>query len=379
MTPFQIEQPVADRFYAVARVLPDRLAIDAPSGEWSYARLARESRRVAAALHAHAPDAERVALLCGHDGPAIGAILGVLRAGKTWVPMDARHPPARLAAIWADAGAGALVCDAAHRAVATGIAGERVLCLEDLGDDDAVSPRAVSPDAVAYLLYTSGSTGQPKGVIQSHRNMLHHARAYAHSLELTPEDRVALMASLAVDAALMDIFGALLTGASLHLWDLARKGAEGLADLLDARGITIYHSTPTVFRFWTRELPAGRTLATVRRVVLGGESAQGDDLASFRRAFTPGAVLVNGLGPTESTLALQAFFSTDAAPPEGLLSVGRPVEDTQVLLLDEAGQEVATEGELAIRSPYVALGYWNQPELTRAAFLADPDGGDRRI
>ncbi|WP_164018765.1 non-ribosomal peptide synthetase [Pyxidicoccus trucidator] len=379
MTPFHLEQPVADRFDAVARALPDRLAIDAPSGEWSYARLARESRRVASAIHAQAPSTERVGLLCGHDGPAIGAILGLLRAGKTWVPMDSRHPPSRLAAIWEDAGAGALVCDAAHRAVATRIAGDRVLCLEDLGDGEEVPSLAVRPGAVAYLLYTSGSTGRPKGVIQSHRNLLHHARAYARSLDLTPDDRVALLASLAVDAALMDVFGALLSGASLHLWDLASKGAEGLADWLDARGITLYHSTPTVFRFWMRELPAGRTLTTVRRVVLGGEPAHGDDLAGFRRAFAPTAVLVNGLGPTESTLALQAFFSTDTRPPAGLLPVGRPVEDTQVLLLDERGAEVETEGELAIRSPHVALGYWNQPELTRAAFLPDPDGGERRI
>jgi amino acid adenylation domain-containing protein len=376
MIDFDIEQSATARFDAVAAASPDELAVDAPAGDWTYAVLSRESRRIAHALAGFV--GETVAVLARHDAPALAAALGVLRAGAIWVPLDPRHPAGRHAEILSDSGARVLVCDFDHRAAAFRLVGERAICLADLGDADDDAPLRVGPGDPAYLLYTSGSTGRPKGVVQSHRNLLHHARAYARSLDLQPRDRVALLAGFAVDAAMMDVFGSLLSGGSLHLWDVASRGTDGLADWLDARGIGVYHSTPTVFRFWAEEL-GGRRLAGVRRVVLGGEPADRGDFDLFRRSFDRDAVLVNGLGPTECTLALQAFFPTDADPPAGTLAVGGPVDGMAVVLLDEREVDGAREGELGIASPHVALGYWHRPDLTDAAFLPGPSGTDVRI
>ncbi|HEX4621743.1 MAG TPA: AMP-binding protein, partial [Myxococcaceae bacterium] len=165
----------------------------------------------------------------------------------------------------------------------------------------------VTPDRLAYLLYTSGSTGIPKGVSQSHRNVMHFSSVYARSLKLTPEDRLTLVASFAVDAAVMDIFGALLHVAALSIVDVRAVGLAGLRDRLVSDRITVFHSTPTLFRHLVQELPAGAKLGALRRVVLGGEEVNRSDVEAFREKFPPACRMVNGYGPTESTVSLQYF------------------------------------------------------------------------
>ena len=358
---------IPDRFAAIARAQPEAPALQGERHAFTYGALLAEARSIAGALAAH-PDAERVALLGDHDAPIAAAALGVLFAGRAYVPLDPSHPPARLAQILADADVGAILADAPQRALAASIAGPIPLAS---WSGEPVLP-AIAPTSIAYLLYTSGSTGQPKGVIQSHENLVHHAETYARSLGLGPEDRLTLLPSLAVDAGLMDLFGALLSGASAHLRDLRRRGFAGLSAWVRERRITVIHATPTVFRQILAE-PDAAPLPDVRRVVLGGERVRAADVAAFSRRFARDAVLVNGLGPTESTLALQAFFSASDPIVDDPVPVGRPVAATGVRLLDEHGREaISDEGELAIQSRHVALGYWRRPDLTATAFLSDP-------
>lgn len=244
-------------------------------------------------------------------------------------------------------------------------------------DDDPGA--AVSPPAPAYLLYTSGSTGRPKGVLQSQRNALHHARAYADALGIGPGDRVALLAPLATDTAVQDILAALLNGASLHPLDLRAEGVERIGPWLEEAGITVYHSTPTVFRHFVDGL-GGETFPGVRVVVLGGEAAVRGDVERFRRRFGPGAAFVNGLGLTESTTALQYAVGPETTLAREAVPIGTPVAGTEILLLDRGGNPINSHGvgEIALRGDHVALGYWRRPELTAATFGTDPEGGSRR-
>jgi amino acid adenylation domain-containing protein len=363
---------IPDRFAAIAAAQPDAPALQGEHHAFTYGALLAEARSIAGALAAY-PAAARVALLGDHDAPIAAAALGVLFAGRAYVPLDPLHPPARLAQILADADVGTILADAPRRALAASIAGSIPLA----SWRGAAPLPAIAPSSIAYLLYTSGSTGHPKGVVQSHENLVHHAETYAKSLGLGPADRLTLLPSLAVDAALMDLFGALLSGASAHLWDLRRRGFAGLAAWTRERRITVLHATPTVLRQLLAE-PGFAVLPDVRRVVLGGEPVRAADLAALRDAVAPDAILVNGLGPTESTLALQAFFSPADPVDDDPVPIGFPVAATEALLLDEHGQPSTTdEGELAIRSRHVALGYWRRPDLTAAAFLTDPIGGLR--
>jgi amino acid adenylation domain-containing protein len=320
-----------------------------------------------------------VALLFDHDAPLAAAILGALFAGRIFVPLDPTHPRSRLASMIEDAGAAALIADEGNRALAESLAGPEIPIV-DVSSDRAPSLTPVDPASVAYILYTSGSTGRPKGVHQSHENLLLQIGAYAGSIAIRPSDRLTLLSSYAVDAALMDLFGALLAGASVHLWDLRSKGLAGLSAWMIERRIRIYHSTPTVYRHWVADLDPGAFFPAVRRIVLGGEPARASDLAPLGRHFGRDTVLVNGLGPTESTIALQAFYTAgDIESATDPLPVGRPAADTKVLLFDDRGQIVEDEGEIVLRSRRLALGYWRRPEETAAKFLPDPEGGERRL
>ncbi len=141
----------------------------------------------------------------------------------------------------------------------------------------------VSPDALAYILYTSGSTGQPKGVMQSHRNVLHHIRCYTNSLRITTSDKLTLLSAYGFDAAVMDIFGALLNGATLCPLNARDNELSELRSLIRRDEITIYHSTPTVYRHLLSGLGEFWKPSKLRLVVLGGEEVQQRDVELFTK------------------------------------------------------------------------------------------------
>ncbi len=396
-------ETVLTRFAHRTSEAPEGLAIETERGAWSYAELAGRADRVARGLAAFAAVPgdgipARVGLLFGHGAPMVAGMLGALGAGAAYVPLDPALPGERLVEVLRDAAPVAVLADAAHRGLAGELvqglpAGERpaVLSYDDLAAGAAPTAApfdglpSVPGERLAYLLYTSGSTGRPKGVMQSGRNLLAHAENYAASLGLGVSDRLSLVATYAFDAAVMDIYGALVAGAALcprDVRDLSQGGSAGLAAWLAARRISVHHSTPTLFRELLRQVTGGEDWGALRAVVLGGEEVRPSDVELFAARFPNHVRLVNGLGPTESTLALQYHHERGASLPAGRVPVGRPVPGTEVLLLQELDGALAEQamvygtGEIAVRSPHVALGYWRRPEETAAAFR-DEGGGVR--
>lgn len=376
--PDACDTSIGARFLATAYEFAGRPAISRGTATVTYAELARNSARVASYLRPLAGPGARVALLVGHDEAMIAAVLGVLHSGAAYVPLDPAHPPDRLAAIVRASRPVAVVADEPRLELARALLSQtgdeiRVGRLEDILErpDDPHEMAATEPEAIAYLLYTSGSTGLPKGVVQSHRNVLRHIRAYASSLHLTADDRLTLLASYGFDAAVMDIFGALLTGACLLPVDLRGDGEAGLAAALSTA--TILHATPTVYRHLLAALPSA-DLSGVRAVVLGGEPAARADVDLHRQRFTDRAALVNGLGPTESTTALQFVVDRSTAVRGPVVPVGFALPGTTVTLVNADRREVGAlaVGEIAITSEHVALGYWGDPAATAAAFLGNP-------
>ncbi len=368
-----IEQSIGQRFDEQALRHARRIAVKTPRHQWTYAHLQRQARGVAIELgrRSVAPG-DRVALLCAHDAPMLAGILGTLMAGCVYVPLDPSYPRDRHLQIVADSEPACIVTDDVNVAVAAGLE----LLTIDIEEAGAVEDRdmrvASDPDALAYILYTSGSSGLPKGVVQNHRNVLHHCRTYTNALHLRATDHVALLAAYGFDAAVMDIFGALLNGATLYPIDLKADAPEALADWLIAEGITVLHSTPTVYRYLLGN-NRDRRLPAVRAVVLGGEEVIRGDVDLYRSHFSRKCVFVNGLGPTESTLALQYFITHGTEVARNTVPVGFPVAGTEVLLLDDRDEPIAGcgTGQLAYRGRHVACGYWRQPELTGRAFVPD--------
>ncbi|MFJ6956293.1 non-ribosomal peptide synthetase, partial [Micromonospora aurantiaca (nom. illeg.)] len=237
---------------------------------------------------------------------------------------------------------------------------------DDLTDADRVAP--LRPEHPAYVLYTSGSTGKPKGVVQSHRNVLFGVRNHVRNFAVRPDDRTSVLTSFGYDMAVTDTFSALLSGAAAVPVDVRTHGLGHLTGALADRGVTVYHSTPTVFRYVVASLGEHGRLPSVRAVVLGGEEVTRHDVTLARRSFAPGVVFVNGYGTTEISFAAQHHLPPDADPGRAVVAIGHPLPGVEVVLTDPAGRPACLTGEVVVRTPHVALGYLGLPELTATRF-----------
>jgi len=363
---------------------PDALAVVTNTHEWSFAELDARSNRVANDLLAVTEGQNigcNVGLMLGHDAPMLAGLVGALRAGKTYVPLDPDAPDSRLQELTVDAQLTALISDALNQPRAAQVAAAAnvpLVVVADSPPEACVAAPAINtdPEQLAYVLFTSGSTGKPKGVMQTHANVMHHARAYCGSLGINSSDRLSLLSPYGFDAAVMDIYACLISGACLRPFDLKNEVHVG-AVIAEIGGsdITVLHATPTVFRYLMRHKICRHDVTKVRAVVLGGEEAKVGDFEFFKKNFDEQAVFVNGLGPSECTVALQWLADHDTELTGGLVPAGQPVSGVEVLLLDEQQQVSAISGEIVIACDAVTPGYWQRDDLTADAFINQ--GGKR--
>lgn len=375
-----LTQSIGARFEAVARIYPESIAVSCAETTITYRLLWEQSALIARELARSFKPQSVVGILCSNNAMLPACILGALRAAMVYVPLDPKWPDSRLSEIAVDSDPVAVITvRSLHQRAKALKSGVTLLIAEDFLWCNARSEIKALPyvDVAqsAYILYTSGSTGTPKGVLQSHGNVLLHIRNYTHQIAIRHNDRLSFLSTFAFDAAVMDIYGALLNGAALCPIDLA--GDEVLMKLhehLSDQAVTVYHSTPTLFRYLVGNLPDNATLHDVRCVVLGGEETLQSDRDAARRHFGDECWFVNGFGPTESTLALQNIIPPNWNDSEKSVSLGYPVPEMHVTLRNDAGEQTAPYGigEIILRSKAIALGYWKRPEETARVFQTDP-------
>ncbi|MBA3444946.1 MAG: non-ribosomal peptide synthetase [Gemmatimonadales bacterium] len=371
-----LEGSIPRRFEQQADAHPGRLAVKFGEAAWTYHALERAANRVARALPGFPrPHPPAVVLLIAQGPALVVAILGVLKAGGFYVPLETSHAPGFVATVANEARASLVLADAGGAALAAEAAlGIPVIRVDELlagGDSGERLGIAVAADAPAYIYYTSGSTGRPKGVADSHRNVLHNVMRYTNSLGIDRDDRLTLLQSPSFSGAVSSLFGALLNGAATFPYDLRRLGAAGLGGWLVRERISIYHSVPALFRL-AAESAAG--FPDLRLIRLEGDRMSRRDWIVFRARFPEGCVLVNGLGATECGLVRQFFIDPAMPLADGVVPIGYPVEDMDVRVVDEVGRpvDVGQVGEIAVRSRYLAIGYHGRPDLTASAFPPDP-------
>ena len=371
-----IEQSIPRRFELQVDQYPRRLAVKIGDLAWTYAALDSAANRVGHTLLARAAaGVGPVVLLIEQSAALVAGILGVLKAGGIYVPLEATHPTAHVATVVEEAEACLILADAAGAAVAAAAAPATVVLRVDeilAGGGSTARPGvAVAPDACAYIYYTSGSTGRPKGVVDAHRNVLHNVMRYTNSLGIDRDDRLTLLQTPGFSGAVSSLFGALLNGAAIFPYDVRREGVAGLGAWLVRERISIYHSVPALFRLAAQGADAFPDLRLIR---IEGDRMSRHEWILFRERCADGALLVNGLGATECGLVRQFFIDRTMPVTEGVVPIGYAVEDMEVVILDEEGRAAGPgqAGEIAVRSRYLAAGYWRRPDLYARAFARDP-------
>jgi amino acid adenylation domain-containing protein len=381
-----VEQSIVARFEEQVRKHSGKMAVESAAGSLSYQQLDRAANQLATAIvKLRGTESEPVALLVSHGIPQITAILGALKAGKIYVPLDPAYPAARNAAVLSDLRPKLIVCDEHHQRMAAHIAaGAQVLSMSELALDiqEAAPDIAIEPDRPAVIIYTSGSTGKPNGLVHSHRNVLHATLKYTNNMHIGHEDRLLLLYSCAFIGSVADIFSALLNGATLLPYDLKRQGIGALAAWMKAKQVTLYQSVPTLFRRFAATLkPNEKFEATLRAIRLGGEPVMPHDVTLYGTHFHRDCLFAVSLASTEILGIRLYFVDPDDLPRGPRVPVGYALQDTEVLLVDDDGKPTSQGeiGEMVIRSPYLALGYWGDPKRTKAVFLADPDRPGTRL
>jgi amino acid adenylation domain-containing protein/non-ribosomal peptide synthase protein (TIGR01720 family) len=376
-----------DRLFAAqAARSPDAIAVVGGAERLSYGMLDARANHVAGRLVRQGIGPEsRVALLLPRGAGLIACLLGILKAGAAYVPLDPEAPPARVRALLDEAGAACLVTGS-RLAAALGDVPLPILRLDADGERSAAGSEAAPPlrargRNLAYVLYTSGSTGRPKGVLVGHRSLCNYVLAAWAQFELGPRDRVLQFASLSFDAAAEEIFPVLAAGGTLVLRDEdAHQGVETLLAACARHGVTVLDLPTAYFHLLAAERMTGALglPSTLRLLIIGGERLLPERLVQWLDGRGPRPALLNTYGPTEATIvATSGRIGPDWDGGRGEPHIGRPVRNVEVRVLDAALQPVAigVSGELCIGGVGIARGYLDLPAETAARFIPDPFSG----
>ncbi len=305
------------------------------------------------------------------------AILGTLKAGGVYVPLDPQHPPARARLMIEDAGAPVLLTQRRWLDEVTGL-DARVLCLDTEWESVAAFSESnpaneTTPDNLAYLIYTSGSTGQPKGVMVAHRGVVNYLSWCTKAYMKGDGGGSAVHSPLAFDLTVTSLFAPLLVGETVELVS-EERGVEGLGELLEQRrGFSLVKITPAHLWMLSQSLSGEKAEGLTDAFVIGGEQLEGDSLR-FWQTNAPSTRLINEYGPTETVVGCCIHEVEGREPIAGAVPIGRPIANTRLYILDayDRPTPVGVAGELLIGGAGVARGYLNRPSLTALKFVPHP-------
>jgi len=356
-----------------ARKHAGRVAVVDPGASLTYSELLSASASVSERIMPVVAASEfRIGLLFDQDVRYVVALLGVLRSGGAFVPLDARRGRDWNAEVVTTAKCSMIIGSEEHAGLARQLSEQLSVPMICIGVDDEPAANAdicISrpPDRLACIYFTSGTTGAPKGVCDVHRNLLHNAMRYTNTLLASSADKMSLIQAPIFSGTQSTIFIALINGATLYSFDVARHGLPGLPDWLIDQGVTMFHAVPSIFRMLALE---NTRYDAMRLVRIEGDRATHEDVRVLRAHFPDDCTLVNGLGATECGLVRQFFIEKNTSVAVGDLPLGFPVPDMEVSIVDEHGKEVASGvvGEVKITSKYLAPGYLDRPELTHSKF-----------
>ena len=373
-----VELSVPERFQKQVDMYPQRIAVKTGEDEFTYDALNQLANGIARAIFRQRKyEAEPVAILFASGAGIIAAMLGVLKAGKFYVPLDTSLPPARIKYILEDSQAGLLLTDSKSISLAENlpIQGLEILNIDNIDGDISREnlDLPLKADDFSYIIYTSGSTGKPKGVVQNHRYILHLTMNYTNSGHIGVDDRLGLLYSPNFAGAVRDIFCSLLNGATLLPYDVKQEGLRGLSGWLNQQEITIFFTVATMFRHFVSTLDKGENFPKLRLIQIGSETVYKKDVELYQQHFSDDCILVANLGGSEVSPIRQFLMNRDTEITGSTVPAGYCVAGHEVLILDDNHQPVGVNeiGEIVVRSRYLFCGYWQREDLTEKVLLKD--------
>ncbi|MCP5046022.1 MAG: amino acid adenylation domain-containing protein [bacterium] len=390
---------IIQRFEEQVETRAPETAIVTETETLTYEELNTYANRVAHTLIRETPENSSqktgvpiVGLLFEHGSRMVAAVLGTLKAEMAYVPLDISYPENRLAYMLEDSGvqvvltddtnleqARAMVANVSHNLQLINIAALHPGTPGDTPAENQNPLRTPSGERLAYMLYTSGSTGQPKGVMQTHENVCYYVKNWIQRFSITSSDRLTFFTAFSHDGAGQDMFSALHSGAVLYPYSIInRPDISHIVEWLVDEKITIWHSVPTMYRYFVntledRSIPGGH-FPHLRHILLGGEQVRSHDIRMFNRFFSD-AVFANVYGQTESSV--NSIWQVQPGQPVNKMLIGDPLSHTQILIIDDEGEilEDLGVGEIIVACPHISPGYWNSKESGRSRFLQDPEMG----
>ncbi|MFF0161140.1 amino acid adenylation domain-containing protein [Streptomyces sp. NPDC005263] len=383
-----VDRCVHQAFEEQAAATPDAVAVTAGGLSLTYRQLNERANQLAHHLRELGAGPEQLVGLCLERGvELLPALLGILKSGAGYLPLDPANPADRLGYVIEDAGARIVVATSGTAAVLQGVHDGDLVVLDR--DAERISARPTTdpeplagPDSTVYVIYTSGSTGRPKGVVLEHGNVLRLLSTAHEHYGFSADDVWTMFHSYAFDVSVFEMWGALLHGGRLVVvgQDITRSPSDFL-DLLVSERATILSQTPTAFRSLVTAAASGDPRIdelALRAVVFAGEKLEVPELRPWLdRVGADGPALINMYGITETTVHTTYYRigEQDFEPLAGN-RVGHPLSDLSVYLLDGSGNPapIGVPGEIHVGGPGVARGYLGRPDLTAERFVPDPFG-----
>ncbi len=380
--PYPYDKCVHELFEAQVQRTPAAIAVVAGDKQLTYAELNARANQLARFLRRFGIGPDSLVGLCVNRSiEMIVGVLGVLKAGAGYVPMDPAYPAERLAFMLKDANVFVLLTQSdlfdklpSHNGPRLSLDSDWDVIAKERKDNLAAW---ANPANLAYVIYTSGSTGKPKGVMIHHRGLVNYLSWAVDNYEIAEGCGAPVHSSISFDLTVTSLFSPLLVGRTIFL---IADGIENLAAALLARdNYSCVKITPAHLRALAELVPAEQIRGRVRALVIGGEALHLENL-NFWRTHAPHTRLINEYGPTETVVGCCAYEVAESDPEQGPVPIGTPVANTQLYVLDESMRPVekGVTGELYIGGDGVGLGYLNSKQLTDERFIADQFSRNRR-
>ena len=383
----EIRGSIPDRFARIVSTFPERLAVISGDLALTYGDLGDISDRIAQSLCARLGNqAEAIALLTTHGATTVIALMGVIKAGKFYCALDPDDPVSRNRAVLANLSAHLLIADQKCLPRARQIAPNQcaVTTIEELETHPLshdLQGLILNHTTRAAIYYTSGTTGEPKGIPRDHHGMLYRAWLDSVVLGLKPWDRLVMLRRFMFSGSSGDIYSALLSGATLCIYDVKQLGISMLPGYLNSEKITIFRPPIELLRYFLDNLERNDSFPNVRCIALSGDVLFKKDIARIRSHFAKGVSIVYQLSASETGVLARWVIDADTRIDTDIVPVGFPVPGKEILILDDDGRKLSPgmTGEISVRSSLIDAQSGKYPEFMENQFITDPDHSSGRI